>query len=326
MALRKAVTTETVATNANADINSDVTSAIAGATDVGSDVSGGDQGSVTIDGADGSVTQGVEVDGKKDDGKEPEIEPANEEPVTQVAKETSKGAKAENVEVKPEVKPEIRSTEVSTNQGETRVAVAGVGGGVMAEFKADLAKEGFEGMEVTGMSFERIRLHEGKFKIGMDDSDLGLEFNCQILSTREIYVVRQSTDQEAEMYYSYDPAGKVKADGTSAEETLAEWRVDGYGVEGHPLEIKKYMEVMAILKGRDDEYDEMVVSLSIPPASLDRIAGVAFTAKQKFKALPSGVITNCKVGKEVGEGKKKFRPWIFKVTHSLEQFEAAQAQ
>lgn len=224
-----------------------------------------------------------------------------------------------------DVVPEEKAVAVAAPEADKAVTVSEARGGMFQAFKEELAAEGFEDMEVTGMSFERVRLHEGTFKIGGDDAELGKEFKCQILSSRAIYVVRQSSEQDAEMFYSYDPAGKLKTDGTSAEETLAEWRADGYGVEGSPLEIKPYREVMATLKGRDDEYDEMVVSLSIPPASVDRIAGVAFTAKQKFKALPSGVITECKVGKLVGEGTKAFRPWIFKVTQTVEQFDAAQA-
>lgn len=222
-------------------------------------------------------------------------------------------------DVQPETKP-VASTAVATQQANTSVVASQQS--VMQQFTQELADSGFEGMEVTGLSFERIRLHEGKFKIGQEDSELGLSFKCQILRTRPIYVVRQDSSQDAEMFYSYDPAGQLKTDGTSAEDILADWRGDGFGIEGSPLEIKEYREVMATLKGRDDEYDEMVVSLSVPPASVDRLAGVAFTAKQKYRCLPDGVITECKVGKEVGEGSKKFRPWIFKVLETVAAFEA----
>lgn len=236
---------------------------------------------------------------------------------------TTEEVKEDTLALKDEIKPEQRSVAVASAGTTVAAPASEQRKGVMQEFKEELAAEGFEDLEVTGMSFERVRLHEGTFKIGQDDAELGKEFKCQILSTRAIYVVRQDSSQDAEMFYSYDPAGQLKTDGSSAEETLAEWRSDGYGVEGSPLEIKPYREVMATLKGRDDEYDEMVVSLSIPPASVDRIAGVAFTAKQKFKRLPSGVITECKVGKLIGEGTKAFRPWVFKVTQTIEQYEAA---
>ncbi|MNY40683.1 hypothetical protein D3C86_1754410 [compost metagenome] len=77
--------------------------------------------------------------------------------------------------------------------------------------------------------------------------------------------------------------------------------------------MKKYIEAMVTLVNRDDEYQDQMASLSIPPASRDRLAGAAAMARQKFKSAPDGVITRCKVGKKTGEGKKTFRPWVFQV-------------
>ncbi len=199
----------------------------------------------------------------------------------------------------------------------TNVAVVGEGerarGAMKAYISQELAQEGFEDLELTGFSFDRIKLHEGKFKLGTEEVDLGEEFDCIIHSTRAIYVVRQSTDEDSEVYYSYDPEGKTLSDGSSAEEVLEKWRDEGYATEENPVDVKKYLEVMVTLTNRDDEYNDTMASLSIPPASRDRLAGAAAMAKQKYKVSPSGVITRCKVGKKTGEGKKAFRPWVFQV-------------
>lgn len=206
---------------------------------------------------------------------------------------------------------------VAVRSENTGVAVASEGerarGAMKAYISQELAQEGFEDLELTGFSFDRIKLHEGKFKLGTEEVDLGEEFDCIIHSTRAIYVVRQSTDEDSEVYYSYDPEGKTLSDGSSADEVLEKWRDEGYATEENPVDVKKYLEVMVTLTNREDEYNDTMASLSIPPASRDRLAGAAAMAKQKYKVSPSGVITRCKVGKKTGEGKKAFRPWVFQV-------------
>lgn len=232
--------------------------------------------------------------------KEPEPEVAQEQQAEEPAAEpTAENFEAKQVAVKPE------STVVT--------AAPGAAGSAMAAFENEMAAQGFEGMQLTGMSFDRVKLHEAQFLLGSEDTQLGTTIKVQIMSTRKIYVVRQFSGNGAEMFYSYDPAGKFKTDGSSAEETLAEWREDGYGTPEAPLEIKTYIEGMAMLVGRDDEYEQHMISLSIPPASRDRLAGAFAVGRQRFKCTdPANLIIECKVGARVGSGEEAFRPWIFK--------------
>lgn len=208
----------------------------------------------------------------------------------------------------------FESKEVAVKAESTVVTAApGAAGSAMAAFENEMAAQGFEGMQLTGMSFDRVKLHEAQFLLGSEDTQLGTAIKVQIMSTRKIYVVRQFSGNGAEMFYSYDPAGKFKTDGSSAEETLAEWREDGYGTPEAPLEIKTYIEGMAMLVGRDDEYEQHMISLSIPPASRDRLAGAFAVGRQRFKCTdPANLIIECKVGAKVGSGEEAFRPWIFK--------------
>lgn len=217
----------------------------------------------------------------------------------------------QNDEPTVEIVAELKQVAVQS-AANSAVVVPHKANNAMANFTQEMAEEGFEGMNLTGMSFERVKLHEAMFQLGSEDTSLGEKIEVQVMSTRNQYIVRQYKGNGAEIFYSYDPKGLTKTDGSSAEDTLAEWREDGYGVEGAPLEIKRYIEAMAILVNRDDEHEGLVVSLSIPPASTDRLAGAFAVGKQMYKAGPSNLIIECKVGKKIGTGEEAFRPWIFK--------------
>lgn len=180
------------------------------------------------------------------------------------------------------------------------------------------AEMGYEGLEVGAFSFDRVKLASGEFLLGSDEESIGKEFNFITLSSRNIYIVARSADEdETEMYYSYCEKGLTKTDGTSAEETLNEWKEDGYGVEGSPISIKKYMEVMAELVDRDDEHEGCMVSLSLPPSALQRFGGVSFQAGRRYNTHIGGVVLEASVGKRAGEGKKAWNPWNFKIVRKL---------
>lgn len=214
-------------------------------------------------------------------------------------------------------------TVVSDAENAGRSAIAEASSRVVAKvndragiksFVQDQVDLGFEGLTVTSFSFERIRLEDGKFLLGADDLDLGVSFQFVPQGSRSLYVIKQSNDKDAEMYYSYDPDGKLGIDGSSMEAKLAEWREQGYGLEDSPLVIKKYMEVMAILTNSGTEFDETIVSLSVPPTSSARFGGAAIQAKFKYHADLNNVIVEARVGTKVKVGSSTFYPWNFSVT------------
>lgn len=219
----------------------------------------------------------------------------------------AKSRTAPTGDFEPELKPEPSQPLAARQEGSVATATKGAS----AQFTNSMAEQGFEGMELTGMSFDRLKLDEGKFVLGSEEITLGEVIHVNIMSTRNIYVVRQHSGQKAEMFYSYDPEGKFKADGTSAAELLAEWATDGYPSEDEPLQIKKYIEGMAQLVNREDEYEGHMVSLSIPPASGPRLAGSMAVGQRKFNCGPSDLITKCTVGAKIGKGDEAFRPWVF---------------
>lgn len=210
--------------------------------------------------------------------------------------------------------------QVAVVTGSTGVAASGNQGvkGAMVQFKEDLASEGYEGITIDGMSFDRVKLHEALFKLGSDEVSLGNQIDVLVLSTRNIYIVRQYAGEGAEVFYSYDADGSTKADGTSSADILDKWKEDGYGTEDSPLDIKKYIEATAQLVNRDDEYAEQIVILSIPPASCSRLGGAMAVGKQRLKVGPSNLVIRCKVGNKIGSGQEAFRPWVF-TAHSVYQ-------
>lgn len=208
----------------------------------------------------------------------------------------------EMVEEKSTVSEVVNSTEVA-------VAASGQLSGMKAllEEQADL---GFEDIEISQFSFDRIRLHEGKFQKG--EEELGEKFLFVPLSSRAIYIIKQNNDEDGEMFYSYCPEGTTTADGGSSKAIRDAWKEEGFDTPDNPVIISKYMEIMAQVIGEDGEAGD-VVSLSIPPSSRARFGQVPAMAKMRFQANTNEVVVEAQVGAKVGEGKKAFRPWNFKV-------------
>lgn len=225
---------------------------------------------------------------------------------TQTQNEIEEVVMTEQVETEVAVVEEVTQEVAAVSASEKRES------GVQA-FLSEQADMGFEGIEVGAFSFDRIKLHEGKFLLGTEEVELGDDFKFQILATRSMYVVSQSSDQDSEMFYSYSADGSTKIDGSSSADTLDEWKEDGFGTEDNPLNIKKYLEVMVELVDRTDEHEAAIACLQVPPTSLQRFGGIAFMAKQRFKTDVGGVVVEASVGAKVGSGNKAFRPWNFKI-------------
>jgi hypothetical protein len=296
MALRKAATTE-VKTNAT-NIAAQEQEA---------------QVKETVDQAqEAQVEQNSEVQGGQEPEAAVERQPEAEAEQAQGVEEAEPAAELEE-EPEPEVVAEQRQ-EVAVATASAPPAIAGTAGksGAMAAFTADMADHGFEGLNVTGMSFDRIKLHEGRFKLGTEERDLGESFDCVLMGTRPIYIVRQYDGDDSPVYFSYDPKGDLLTDGSPATEIQAEWVEQGYAKE--EWDIKRYLEGMATLTNRDDDLQEHMVSLSIPPASTDRLSGACAVARQKFRQLPDQLVLNCKVGASIKKGNTTWRPWVFKMS------------
>ena len=252
---------------------------------------------------------------KADEAKPDAATEAKPEAVVEPEPEPEAAADAAAATAQPEAKPEVvpeEKKEVAARTESTAVVTnAERQASASEQFTNDMAAQGYEGMAITGMSFDRLKLHEGRFQLGSEEISLGEELQLVVLSTRNIYVVRQYPGEGAEMFYSYSKQGLTLSDGTSAKDTLDKWLDEGYGTPDEPLDIKEYIEAMSQLKNREDEYNDHMVSLSIPPTSKARLAGAMAVGLRKFGCPPGDLVLKCSVGKKIGTGDKAFRPWNF---------------
>lgn len=173
----------------------------------------------------------------------------------------------------------------------------------------EMAEEGLEGLSVGFMSFDSIRLKDGQFIMGSDEEELGREFSCVVVTTRPRYIVRQSSDGDADVYYSYQKDGLVDTEGNDKTELLREWKEDGYE---NPI-IKEYAEVLALLsRPEDQDKNGAMVMLSVPPTSLQRFSGFLVQQRMMRRKKHSDFLLTCTIGKKVGSGNTAFYPWAFK--------------
>lgn len=217
--------------------------------------------------------------------------------------EAAEEVEQEQVEEVSQPAPATEQKQEVAEAEETKAPVKSPAAG--NQFESSMADEGFEGLTLGGLSFEQIRLPaEGQFVIGQDEEELGKEFNCVIQTTRSRYIVRQSSDQDSEVFYSYDPSGKTNAEGVDMTDTLNEWAAEGY----EKPEIKKYLEIMAIMVD-EGERDRAMVMISIPPASVQKVSGFFAQQRMRRRGLPNEYVTTFQVGKKVKVGSNSWFPW-----------------
>lgn len=200
------------------------------------------------------------------------------------------------------------SQEVAVQQTKAVAPSSSVASGLAAHL-TQMEEEGFADLEVNAMSFDRVKLHEGSFKAGDNDFDLGKNIKFKPLAIKAVYLFSQSDDDDAETFYSYCPNGSTLTDGTSSEETLAEWKADGF----EPVS-RAYQEVLAELVDRDDDWDGEIVSLSIPPASRSRFGGVtAISSKRNNCSIGDLIISATPSEMLKSRGGASYRRWVFKL-------------
>lgn len=261
--------------------------------------------------------------------KNTEVEETTQAAAQQV-EETTQAASAPEAEI-PEitkaaveeaVQHDAPSRVSAPKQASSQVAASRSGSPAVSSgssIEQNMAELGMEGLSIGGMSFDRIKLpNEGIFQFGPDEEELGKEFNAVIQSTRAIYIVRQSDDDDAENYYSYQADGSLDTNGVSKEATLQEWAEDGFDA---PI-IKRYLEVMVQMYEIDEEGNEgsrhgLLAMLSIPPASLQRISGYIMQLTQMRKLHPSAAVTTFQVGTKVKRNANAFFPWTAKFHSEL---------
>lgn len=185
--------------------------------------------------------------------------------------------------------------------------------GVVA-MMADMASQGFGGLELDYTSFVGISLDGETFQTSEEDDIDGREgFVVQIQHSRTKYALRSNDgrQEDVEVIYTYEKDEHLTP-GSNAFNKLAEWHKEGRDLG----EIKEYTEIWALMIDDGSLGGELVgqlVSLSIPPTSRGRLTGMIAMEQMKNKRGPADYHIRCTAGKKVKKARFPFIPWSFKV-------------
>ena len=249
-----------------------------------------------------------------EEAKAPEVETqAAPEVVTEAQQEApAVAAKPEPEVVKESVEKAVQHDAESQPPAARSSSAPAVSSG--SSIEQSMAEDGLEGLSIGGMSFDRIKLpNEGVFQFGPDEEPLGKSFDAVVQSTRAIFIVRQSDDDDAENYYSYDADGAKDTNGVSKADTLQEWKEDGFDKPS----IKRYLEVLLEMYDIDEEGNAgerhgLLAMASIPPASIQRISGVLMQITKMRGLHHTQAVITFMVGAKVKKGSNNFFPWTAK--------------
>ena len=173
--------------------------------------------------------------------------------------------------------------------------------------------DGFDGLEqeVGFGSYPILKLDKMMFIIGDKKIKGDDGVKVILISARKKYLFKASKDRKTLLAYSYD--GRTGTDGRALQDHFAEWIAEGKMAPGASPVVSRYFEAPGvILDTGDPNLDGEIVLLSIPPASVSRLAGI----KQRLdlNGLKMGeVVLRCGLGPMVEKNGETFYPWDFKI-------------
>lgn len=188
-------------------------------------------------------------------------------------------------------------------------------------FEQEMADEGFEGLELDRFSFPQIKLDDGQFLAGDEESDeMGKEFDCVILASKAKWVLHNTKcdDKDKETFFTYDKLTDANT-GELLADVIADWKDAGWG---HSF--SQYLEAQSLVMS--GTLEGTVAILSIPPTSRTGLSGKIRRAQMQLGIQsPKDMLITCTVGKKLtNKGGKTYNPWIFSVTRELTAEEKSQ--
>lgn len=179
--------------------------------------------------------------------------------------------------------------------------------------------DGFDGLdqEIGFGSFEILKLDKSEF-ICKEESFKS--FEAVLHQGRKKFIFKANKSEDCSLLvYSYDE--ETGTDGRSLEDHFNEWRMAGeLEADASPVKARYFELAAQITKIDDKDEHELVgdmVLLSIPPASVTRLAGYKAKLKLKKRKL-NKVVTLIQPGKKITlPNKKTFHPWDFKFVEDV---------
>jgi hypothetical protein len=205
----------------------------------------------------------------------------------------------------PEAVQDSAEPEAEEEAAKTGSAFPAVAGDVVDPLAA-LAAMGFDDIELDWTSFPTVVIDDGVFSTqqAKDFSDI-LEFKIVDKRHQYLFAGQKLKDGrevgDPELVYSAD--GKITNNGEDLNETLSEWKEQGFTVNK-----TKYIIVTVMMD--NTQYAGQMIQLQIPPTSRGVFNGhLVNMALKGFN--PKEATTTAVVGEEVGSGVRTFSPWNF---------------
>ncbi len=191
--------------------------------------------------------------------------------------------------------------------GAAGTALTNSGGASNSKFGSMEGKLGFG-------AFPQVKLDKDMFAVGEEGEIENFDFMPMGSQSRWIY-----KNTEDEFFFSYD---KVNAtDGRPVQTILDDWKAQGAALK----ESREYQEVYGYIK--NGEFADRMVVLSIPPASVPRLAGLrAELQAMRGLDLDAVVIRIEKGAKIKTKAGQTFYPWKFSYKCKKEDYTAPAAE
>jgi len=188
---------------------------------------------------------------------------------------------------------------------ETRATpVAQAGNNSMAE----LADQGYEGLEFDWTSYPTISLQNEGFFVDNEGGKYGNEFDARVLTTKKRIVYRADpyNDPKRDLVFTYDD--EYSQTGVLIADKLKEWEGQGKTVAR-----KEYLEAVVELVDPEGPNDGDFRIVSISPTSKGRFTGAMAVAKMRNGGVIYNSIIRFKVGVKVTKVANPFYPFAFEV-------------
>lgn len=163
-------------------------------------------------------------------------------------------------------------------------------------------------------AFPQVKLDKDKFVVGEEGELDGFDFKPMGSQSRWIYKRNQD-----EFFFTYD--NQTATDGRPVQDILNDWKA-----EGEPLkERREYQEVYGYIM--DGEFAERMVVLSIPPASVPRLAGLQAELQAMRGLNLDMVIIHIEKGAKIKtKAGQTFYPWKFSYKCKTDEYKAEEAE
>lgn len=270
------------------------------------------------------VEEAEEYEDEQEEVAEQASKPVEQEPAPVDAEPAAEAATVAGEVQAKEVAPATSKEVAPATQAGTPAVAGGKAVNAAGQAAAQLADDGFEGLRIDGLSFERIKLSNGVFCLSQSGDEIGKEFQVVLQGSKAVHIIRRSDAQDEEqVYYSYDANGATTTDGQSADHILEEWIDAGYEPDAKTglWPTTTYIEVMAVVieMAGFEHLEGAIVLLQIPPASRAKFSGYLAVQKATKKLAPSQYVTRLKVGKTIQKDKNSYNPWVAEYVRLAEE-------